>query len=111
MRRAAGVSVYTPPSIARNSKCPASEKSISELKKKNTTVQSRMRIANNSTFCSNRRAVPTELTKTKMLDAAGFPVTSNCKSSILFEDQLDNHILQVLRIVDLFVVLFLVYDE
>ena len=43
-----------------------------------------------------------------MLDAAGFPVTSKDKTSILFEDRLDNHILQVLRIVGYFVVLIVV---
>ena len=46
-----------------------------------------------------------------MLDAAGFPVTSKGKTSILFEDRLDNHILQVLRIVGSFVVLFVEQDE
>ena len=48
-------------------------KSISELKKI-TAVQFRMRVAKNSNFCStsNRRAVPIDLMKTKMLDAAGF---------------------------------------
>ena len=43
-----------------------------------------------------------------MLDAAGFPVTSKEKSSILFEDRLDNHIVQVLRIVGFLVVLIVV---
>ena len=46
-----------------------------------------------------------------MLDAAGFHVTSKGKTSILFEDRLDNLILQVLRIVDLSVVLFVEKDE
>ena len=49
--------------------------------------------------------------KTKMLDAAGFPVTSKDKTSILFEDRLDNYIFQVLRIVGFFVVLFVVLYE
>ena len=49
--------------------------------------------------------------KTKMLDATGFPVTSKDKTSILFEDRLDNYILQVLRIVGFFVVLSVVWDE
>ena len=55
-----------------------------------------MRIAKNSNFCStsNRRAVPNELMKTKIWDAAGFPVSSTDKTSILFEDQLDNYFLQ-----------------
>ena len=86
-------------------------KSLSE---KNTTVQSRMRIANNSNFCStsNRRAVPTELTRTNVLDSAtGFPMTSKDRSSILFGHRLDNHILQVLRIVGFFAVLIVVQDE
>ena len=38
-----------------------------------------------------------------MLNAAGFPVTSKDRTSILFEDQLDNHFLKILRIVRLFV--------
>ena len=64
-----------------------------------------MKIAKNSNFCStsNRRAVPIELTRTKILDAAGFPVTSKGKSSILFEDQLDNHILQVFKSFELLI--------
>ena len=97
-----------PQSIAREFKFRASEKA--SLNKKNTTVQSRMRIAKNSNFCStsNRRAVPTELTRAKMLDAAGFPVTSKDKTSILFEDRLDKYILQVLRIVGFFIVLSVV---
>ena len=49
--------------------------------------------------------------KTKMLDAAGFPVTSKDKTSIMFEDRLDNEILQVLRIVGFFVVLSFVQVE
>ena len=53
-------------------------KRASELKKNSLLL--------NSNFCSNRRAVPTELTRTKMLDAAGFLVTSKGKTSILFED-------------------------
>ena len=95
MWRAAGVSVYTSRRLPGNS-LSGKRKSISELKK--ITVQSRMRIAKNSNFCStsNRRAVPIELTKMKMLDAAGFPVTSKDKTSILFEDRLDNYILHVL---------------
>ena len=72
-----------------------------------------MRISKKSNFCStsNRRAVPIELMKTKVLDAARFPVTSKDKTSILFEYRLDNHILQVLRIVGFFVVLFAEKDE
>ena len=46
-----------------------------------------------------------------MLDASGFPVTSKGKISILFEDRLDNYLLQVLRIVGLFVVVFVEKDE
>ena len=46
-----------------------------------------------------------------MLDAAGFPMTSKDRSSILFEHRLDNHILQVLRIVGFFVVLIVLQDE
>ena len=70
-------------------------------------------MAKNSNVCStsNRLAVPVELMKTKMLDASGFPLTSKDKPSILFEDQIDNHILHVLRIVDFFVVLIVVQDE
>ena len=78
------------------------------------TVQSRMRFVKKSTFCftSNRRAGPIEeLTKTKMLDASGFHVTSEDTSSILCEDQLDNHVLQLSRIVDFFAVLIGVEDE
>ena len=46
-----------------------------------------------------------------MLDASGFPLTSEDTSCILCENQLDNHILQVLRIVDFFSVLLVVEDE
>ena len=53
-------------------------------------------------------AVPIQLMRTKMLYAAGFPVTSKDKISILFVDRLDTHILQVLRIVGVFVVLIVV---
>ena len=72
-----------------------------------------MRIAKNSNFCSisNRRAVPFERMKTKMLDDAGFPVTSKDKTSTLFEGRLDNCILQVLRTVGYFVVLFVEQGE
>ena len=73
-----------------------------------------MRIAKNSNFWStaNRRAVPTELTRTNVLDSAtGFPVTSEDRSSILFGRRLDNYILQVLQIVGVFVVLIVVQDE
>ena len=49
--------------------------------------------------------------KTKVLDAAGFPVTSKDKTSILFQDRSDNYILQVLRVVGFFVVLSFVLDE
>ena len=88
-------------------------KSISE-QKKNSTVQSRMRIAKNSNFCStsNRRAVPTELTRTNVLDSGtGFPVTSKDRSSILLGHRFDNYILQVLRIVGFSAVLIVVQDE
>ena len=91
MWRAVGASVYTPSRLPRNSKFLATEGSSPE--KKNTTVLSKVRFAKNSNFCSNRRAVPTELTRTKMLVAVGFPVTSKSKFSILFEDRLDNHVL------------------
>ena len=108
---ACGRSVYTSRQLPGHS-VSGKRKSISELKKI-TTVQSRMRIAKNSNFCStsNRRAVPIESMKTKMLDAAGFPVTSKDQTSILFDDRLDNHISQVLRIVGFFVVLIVVQDE
>ena len=43
--------------------------------------------------------------------AAGFPVTSKDKTSILSEDRHDNFILQVLRVVGFFVVLSVVQDE
>ena len=78
------------PSIAREFTFWQAKKSISEPKKI-TIVQSRMRIAKNSNFCStsNRRAVPIELMKTKMLDAEGFPVTSKDKTSVMFEDRLN----------------------
>ena len=46
-----------------------------------------------------------------MLDAAGFLVTSKDTTPILFEYRLDNHILQVLRIVGFFVVLIVEKDE
>ena len=77
------------------------------LNKKNTSVQSRLKIAKNSNFCStsNRRAVPIVLMMTKMLGAAGFPVTSKDKTSILFEGRLANYVLQIFRIVGFFVVL------
>ena len=110
MWRAAAVSVYTPRRLP-GIHLPASEKA--SVNEEITTVQSRMRIAKNSNFCStsNRRAAPTELTRTNVLDAAtGFPVTSKDRS-ILFEDRLDNYILQVLRIVGFFVVLLFVLDE
>ena len=74
-----------PPSIAREFKFPASEKNIS-------SVQDEDR----------------QETRTKMLVAVGFPVTSKGKSSILFEDQLDNYILQVHQFVGFFVVLSVV---
>ena len=102
-----------PASIAREFTFRQAKKSISELKK-NTTVQSRMGIAKNSNFCStsNRRVVPTDLTRTNVLDAAtGFPVTSKDRSSILFGHRFDNHILQVFRIVGFFVVWIVVQDE
>ena len=73
-----------------------------------------MRIAKNSNLCStsNRRVAPTELTTTNVLDSAtAFPVTSKDRSSILFGHRLDNHLLQVLRIVGLFTVLIVVQDE
>ena len=109
--RAAGVSVHTPRRLPVNS-IFGKRKSISE-QKRIAAVQSRMRIAKNSNFCStsNRLAILVELMKTKMLDASGFPLTSKDKPSILFEDQIDNHILHVLRIVDFFVVLIVVQDE
>ena len=62
------------PSIAREFNFRQAKKaSLNE--KKITTVQSRMRIAKNSNFCSivNRRAVPTELTRTNVLDSATVP--------------------------------------
>ena len=95
-------------SIAKEFKFPASEK-ISEQKE--TTFQSRLKIAKNSNFCStsDRRAVSFVLMK--MLDAAGFPVTSKDKTSILFNDRLYNYILQVLRIVGFFLVLSAEKDE
>ena len=104
------VSVYTPRRLPEFAFQQAKKAS---LNKKFTADQSRMRIAKNSNFCStsNRRAVPTELTRTKTLDAASFPVTSKDRSSILFEDRLDNHILQVLRTVGFFVVMIVVQDE
>ena len=106
------VYLSTPPVDCQGIQFPASEKGISELKKI-TTVQSRMRIAKNSNFCSiaNRRAVPTELTRTSVLDSAtGFPVTSKDRSSILFGHRLDKYI-QVLQIVGVLVVLIVVLDE
>ena len=61
-----------PPSIPCEFKFPASEKNISELKKiRCCSVQDEDRQEVN--FCSNRRAVPTELTRMKMLVAVGFP--------------------------------------
>ena len=82
---------------------------------KKTTVQSKMRVAKNSNFCStyNRRAVPIELMKTNMLDAAGFPVTSKDKTirppscsriDLIF-------FLGVLRVVGFFFVSSVVLDE
>ena len=52
-----------------------------------------------------------DLTKTKMLDASGFPAYSEDTFSILCEDPFDNLILQLLRIVDFFAVLFVVQEE
>ena len=100
------VSVHAPRRLPGNSISGKRKKSLIFSSKKNTTVQSRMRIAKNSNFYSTPSdfAVLIELMKTKMLDAAGFLVTSKDKTSILFEDRLDNHILQVLRIVGFFVV-------
>ena len=43
--------------------------------------------------------------------ATSFPVTSKDRSSILFGHRFDNHILQVLQIVGVFVVLSVVQDE
>ena len=67
----------------------------------------------NSNFCltSNHRAAHSELMKTKMFGAAGFPMSLKDKTSILFEDRLDNYFLQVLRIVGPFAVLIVVQDE
>ena len=45
-----------------------------------------------------------------MFDATGFPVAQKDNNSILFEDQLDNYVLQFLRILVLFVVLVVVQD-
>ena len=107
------VYLSTHPSIAREFTFRQAKKSISELKK-TTVLQSRMRIAKKSNFCStsNRRAVPTELTRTSVLDSStGFRVTSRGRSSILFGHRFDNHILEVLRIVGFFVVLIVVQDE
>ena len=95
---------------------PASEKrkeGISELREI-TSVQSRMRIAKNSTFCwtSNHRVAPTELTRTNVFDSAtGFSVTSKDRLSILFGHRFDNCILQVLQIGGSFAVLIVVQDE
>ena len=51
-----------------------------------------MRFARNPNFysTSNRHGIPSVLTKTKVLDATGFPVTEKGKISVLFEDQLCN---------------------
>ena len=92
MWRAAGVPVYTPRRLPENSLSGKRKTSLNS--KKNTTGQCRMRIAKNSNFCSksNRRAVPTELTRTNVLDSAtGFPVTSKDRSSILFRHRCDNY--------------------
>ena len=87
-------------------------KSNSELKKI-IAVQSRMRIAKNSNFCSisNNRVVPIELMKTKMLDAAGFFVTSKDKTSILFEDRFSSYSSSPSNSWVSFVVLSFVKDE
>ena len=106
------VYLSTPPSIARDFNFRQAKKGISELKNI-TAVQSRMRIAKNYNFCSiaNRRAVPTELTRTNLLDSAtGFPGDSKDRSSILFGHRLDKYI-QVLQIVGVLVVLIVVLDE
>ena len=103
------------PSIAREFTFRQAKKKktgISELEI--TTVQSTMRIAKNSNFCSTSThpIAPTDLTVTNVLDsAAGFPVTPKDKTSILFEDRLDNYSLQVLRIVVFFSVLIVVQDD
>ena len=86
MWRATCVCLHTP-SIAKEFSFQQAKKCISEQKM--TTVGSRLRTVKNSNFCllANRRAVPVELMKTKMLDAAGFLVKSKDKTSILSEDQ------------------------
>ena len=79
-----------------------------------TTVQSRMRIAKNSNFCStsNHRAGPTELTRTNVSDSAtSFPVTSKDSFSILFGHRFGNFFLQILEMVGSFAVLIAVQDE
>ena len=69
---------------------PTSEKA--SLKKNNhCAVQDEDRQDSNFSTPSSL-AVPIELMKTKMLDAAGFPATSKDKTSILFEDRLGSFI-------------------
>ena len=84
MWRAASVSVNTSRRLPWNSNFQQAKKG--PLNSKFTTVQSKMKTAKNSNFCStsNRGAVLIELMKTKMLDA------SKDKTSILFEDRLDH---------------------
>ena len=111
MWRAAGVSVYLSVDC-QGVHFSAIEKA--SLNQEITAVESRMRIAKNSNFCStsNHRAAPTELTRTNVLySATGFPVTSKDRSSILFGHRFDNHICQVFRIVGTFAVLIVVQDE
>ena len=91
MWRAAGVSVCTPRRLPGNE---ISDKQNDYLNKKNKklTVRSMMRFAKNPNFysTSNRHGIPSVLTKTKVLDATGFPATEKDEISILFEDQLCN---------------------
>ena len=110
MWRAASVSVYTSRRLPWNSNFQQAKKA--PLNSQITTVQSKMKTAKNSNFCStsNRGAVPIELMKTKMLDAASLHLwlrrirPPSCSRIALI-------IFQVLRAVGFFVDLSAVWDE
>ena len=99
------------PSIAKEFTFQQAKK---HLWTKKTSVQSRMRFAKNSNFCStsNRRAVPTELTRTNVLDSAtSFPVTSKDRPPSCLGIDLMIIIFKSFQIVGVFVVSIVVHDE
>ena len=98
MWRAAGVSVYTPRRLPRNS---LSGKRVQDEDRQEFQLL----------FDSIIVLLPLSW-RGRILDSAtSFPVSSTGRSSILFGHRFNNHILQVLRIVGFFAVLIVVQDE